>query len=70
VSGEGVMRLRAVNEKEVHEYAVSSATVKVVDVPIGYACHIENSSDSDMAVLVFTSQTAGKTNDSIIDISV
>jgi len=70
LSGNGVIRVRTVNEKEVREYHVDGSALQVVDVPIGCASHIENSCAGELVVLVWTSRTDSETSADIIEVEV
>ena len=56
VSGEGVIRFRALGTDEVIEYFVSGKKLQVVDVPVGYTHHIENLGESDMVTLMWVNE--------------
>ena len=54
VSGKGVIRFRKPNEEAIYEYFVSGDKLEVVDIPPGYAHHIENLGDRDLVTLMWS----------------
>lgn len=56
VSGQGVIRFRKIDCKEVLEYFVSGEKMEVVDIPIGYTHNIENLGDTDMVTIMWANE--------------
>ena len=56
VSGNGVIRFRKIDSKEVIEYFVSGVKMEVVDIPVGYTHNIENLGDSDMVTIMWVNE--------------
>ncbi len=56
VSGRGVIRLRKIGEKAVHEYFVSGEEHEVVDIPPGYTHNIENLGEGDMVTFMWANE--------------
>lgn len=56
VSGEGIIRLRKIDEEEVFEYKVSGDKLEVVDIPIGYTHNIENIGKDDMVTIMWVNE--------------
>lgn len=56
VSGEGVIRLRKLDEDKVIEYNVSGDKLEVVDIPPGYTHNIENLGDNDMITIMWVNE--------------
>ena len=57
VSGEGVIRLRRIDSKDVHEYFVRGEELEVVDIPPGYTHNIENLGDTDMVTIMWANES-------------
>jgi UDP-2-acetamido-2,6-beta-L-arabino-hexul-4-ose reductase len=57
VSGQGVIRLRKIDESEVVEFVVSGSMMRVIDIPPGYTHNIENTGQSDMVTVIWASET-------------
>ncbi len=56
VSGDGVIRFRKVGTEKVIEYHVGGDDIRIVDIPCGYTHNIENTGDSDMAVVMWCNE--------------
>lgn len=56
VSGEGVIRFRPLDSKEVIEYKVSGEKIEVVDIPVGYTHNIENIGETDLVTLMWVNE--------------
>jgi len=56
VSGNGVIRFRAVDSDEVIEYFVSGEKLEVVDIPVGLTHNIENLGHSDMVTIMWCNE--------------
>lgn len=56
VGGRGVVRFRHVESTEVYEYFVSKEKLEIIDIPTGYAHHIENLGDEDMVVMLWANE--------------
>jgi UDP-2-acetamido-2,6-beta-L-arabino-hexul-4-ose reductase len=56
VSGEGVIKFRKLNHKEVIEYRVSGETIEIVDIPPGYTHSIQNIGSSDLVTIMWASE--------------
>ena len=56
LSGQGLIRLRHINETKVIEYLVRGEEYRVVDIPPGYTHSIENVGDSEMVTLFWANE--------------
>lgn len=56
VSGDGVIRFRHINSKDVIEHHVKGEDYCVLDIPPGYTHSIENTGDGDMVTLFWASE--------------
>ena len=56
VKGEGIIRLRKVDERESLTYKVSDSKPEVVEIPPGYTHEIENIGDTDMVTLMWANE--------------
>ncbi len=56
VQGRGAIRLRRIDEVEVHTYEVSGDELQVVDIPPGYAHSIENTGAQPLVTLMWCSE--------------
>jgi UDP-2-acetamido-2,6-beta-L-arabino-hexul-4-ose reductase len=56
VSGQGIIRLRKVNEQEVYEYKVSQQQLEVIDIPSGYVHNMENTGETDMVTIIWANE--------------
>lgn len=56
VSGQGVIRLRKLNESAVLEYVVSGDKLRVIDISPGYTHNIENVGNTDMVTIMWASE--------------
>ncbi len=56
VSGKGVIRFRRPDSEKVTEYFVSGDKLEVVDIPTGYAHHIENIGDTDLVTFIWCNE--------------
>ena len=56
VSGQGVIRFRKLDSREVIEYFVSGERIEAVDIPVGYTHHIENLGDTDMVTFMWCNE--------------
>ena len=56
VKGEGIIRLRKVDEPEAAIYKVSDRTLEVIEIPPGYTHEIENIGDTDMVTLMWANE--------------
>lgn len=56
VSGQGVIRFRHIEKKEVLIYTVSSQEIEIVDIPPGYTHSIENTGSHEMIVLFWANE--------------
>lgn len=60
VSGEGVIRFRKIDTKEIIEYLVSGDKLEVVDIPVGYTHNIENIGETDMVTIMWVNEVFDK----------
>ena len=60
VSGQGVIRFRAINGREIIEYYVDGEQLQVVDIPPGYTHNIENLGESDMVTIMWANEPFDK----------
>lgn len=56
VSGTGIIRFQQLGKEDMVIYPVSGEHLEVVDIPPGYIHDVTNSGDSDMAMLIWSSQ--------------
>ena len=56
VEGEGIVRMRQIESREVVEYRVRGETFQVIDIPPGYTHSIENIGSGDMVTLFWASE--------------
>lgn len=56
VSGQGVIRFRRIDSKEVIEYHVSGDKMEVVDIPTGYTHNITNTGVTDMVTVMWANE--------------
>ena len=56
VSGEGIIRFRAIDGSDVLEYRVKGDNLEVVDIPTGYTHNIENLGDTDMVTIMWANE--------------
>jgi UDP-2-acetamido-2,6-beta-L-arabino-hexul-4-ose reductase len=56
VSGEGIIRLRRVDDNKVYAFNVSGENLQVVEIPAGYTHNIENTGETDMATLMWANE--------------
>ena len=56
IGGEGVIRMRHIDEEEVIEYHVKGEDYRIVDIPPGYTHSIENTGDGEMLTLFWASE--------------
>ncbi|HLA84548.1 MAG TPA: NAD-dependent epimerase/dehydratase family protein [Thermoguttaceae bacterium] len=56
LSGEGVIRLRHIENPEIHEFRVRGADYRVVDIPPGYTHSITNVGATEMITLFWASE--------------
>lgn len=56
VQGEGVIRFRRIDCKEIIEYHVSGKKLQVVDIPCGYTHNIENVGIEDMVTVMWANE--------------
>ncbi|GEN54621.1 capsular polysaccharide biosynthesis protein CapF [Halobacillus faecis] len=56
VSGEGLIRFRKIDTKEIIEYRVSGEKLQVVDIPTGYTHSIVNVGGSDLVTLMWANE--------------
>jgi UDP-2-acetamido-2,6-beta-L-arabino-hexul-4-ose reductase len=56
VSGEGVIRLRQIDNSEVIVYNVSGKNLEVLDIPPGYTHNIENTGNMDMITFMWCNE--------------
>ncbi|TCI48234.1 MULTISPECIES: NAD-dependent epimerase/dehydratase family protein [unclassified Exiguobacterium] len=56
VSGEGVIRLRLVDDTEVMTFHVSGETLEVVEIPPGYVHNIENVGTTDLVTIMWVNE--------------
>ena len=69
VSGSGVIRLKHIISGQVREFYVSSDTMEVIEIPIGYSHNIENLGKQDLVVVIWCNEIFNKDNlDTYIDI--
>ena len=54
--GEGIIRFRKIDSRDVIEYKVSADKLEVVDIPPGYTHNIENVGDTDMVVVMWANE--------------
>lgn len=56
VLGEGVIKLRQIFSDKILEYKVSGDNHEVIEIPPGYTHSIENTGDTDMAVIIWANE--------------
>lgn len=56
VSGQGVIRFRAIDSGKVIEYPVSGDKLEVVDIPTGYTHSIVNTGDTDLVTFMWANE--------------
>lgn len=56
VSGQGKIRFRKLETKEIIEYNVSGDKLEVVDIPVGYTHNIENTGTTDMVTVMWANE--------------
>ena len=56
VSGNGVIRFRNTESKEILEYFVSGNKLEVVDIPVGYTHNIENLGAGNMVTIMWANE--------------
>lgn len=56
VSGEGVIRLRKVGEREIVDYRVSGSQLEVVDIPPGYTHSLCNTGSENLVVVIWCNE--------------
>lgn len=56
VSGEGLVRLRKVDSREIIEYRVTGEKLEVVDIPSGYTHSIVNVGDYDLVTIIWANE--------------
>ena len=60
VSGKGIIRFRKIDGDQIVEYPVSGDKLEVVDIPVGYTHHIENTGDTDMVTIMWVNEVFDK----------
>jgi UDP-2-acetamido-2,6-beta-L-arabino-hexul-4-ose reductase len=56
VSGEGIVRFRKLNSKQILEYKLSASKLEVLDIPPGYTHHIENTGDIELVTIMWANE--------------
>ncbi len=56
VLGQGIIRLRRIEDTQVLEYLVSADQPEAVDIPPGYVHNMENLGDTEMVVIIWASE--------------
>lgn len=56
VSGEAVVRFREINTREIIEYFVSSESLEVIDIPVGYTHNITNIGNTDLVTVMWVNE--------------
>ncbi len=56
VAGEGTIRFRKIDEKEIIEYRVTAEKLEVVDIPPGYTHNIANTGKADMVTVMWCNE--------------
>lgn len=56
VSGEGVIRLRHMDEDQIISFYVSEEQFEVIDIPPGYVHHIENTGTKDLVTVMWVNE--------------
>lgn len=56
VSGEGVIRFRALDSEDIIEYHVNGETLQVVDIPTGYTHSIVNVGETDLVTIMWVNE--------------
>ena len=56
IVGKGVIRFRNIHSEEIIEYCVSDEKFEVIEIPPGYTHSIENTGDTDMAVIIWANE--------------
>lgn len=56
VYGEGIIRFRKIDSKDIIEYRVSSKKLEIVDIPPGYTHNIENIGEGDMVTIMWANE--------------
>ena len=56
ILGEGVIRLRQIFSDKIIEYKVSGDKHEVIEIPPGYTHNIENTGETDMAVIIWANE--------------
>jgi UDP-2-acetamido-2,6-beta-L-arabino-hexul-4-ose reductase len=65
-SGAGVIRFRSPDEQESTEYRICAKKPFVVDVPVGYVHSVENTSKSDLVLLMWASERSNPAHPDIV----
>ncbi len=60
VAGNGVVRFRQIDSKEIIEYFVNSNKLEVIDIPVGYTHNIENLGVNDMVTIMWANEEFNK----------
>lgn len=56
VAGEGVIRLREISSQEVIEIFVKAEHLEMIDIPVGYTHHIENTGTNDLITVIWANE--------------
>lgn len=56
VKGEGIIRLRNINERDITEIKVSGDDIKIIDIPVGYTHNITNVGEGDMVTIMWANE--------------
>ena len=62
VSGNGLIKLRLLNSKEVIEYRVNGEKLQVIDIPPGYVHNITNIGKDDLVTIMWACELFDKQN--------
>ena len=62
VAGEGLIKLRKIDEKDVIDIAVSGKKMQVVEIPPGYTHSIENIGDTDLVTFIWANENFNPDN--------
>ncbi len=56
VHGSGVIRMRNIYDNRLLEYPVNGSEIKIVDIPPGYAHHMENVGECDLVTIIWCNE--------------
>lgn len=62
IEGEATIRLRKLNETDIHEFKVSGKEPRIITIPVGYTHNITNTGDKDMLLLIWCNEIFDNNN--------